>query len=72
MKILQETLLADKINNSKRKKEIIEIIKKLQILDKDNTPTKMNKIIYDLNLPLSLHLFITAKYSELMDLIIKD
>jgi len=53
---------------NKRRDLILEIIEKLQSLKKmGKTDKEIQGVIFSLELPLDIHLFITGNYSRLMD-----
>lgn len=69
MDIIQKQKLITKVNKSKHSKEIWEIVKYIKILKEDpGMPSdKIDEVIKSLNLPFSLHLFITGNFSNLID-----
>jgi len=67
---MDDNFVAEKLRQS-RNPELLELVVKLQSLHKSHTNTEMSRIIYNLDLPLNIHLFVTWKFTELMDLTIK-
>lgn len=67
--ITNKSKLAKAVANHEDKR-LAKILKNLQILHRspDYTNNDINKIIQDMELPLGMHLFITGKFSDLMDL----
>lgn len=58
------------VNTLKENSKLREIVKKLQFLHNDKTVNTM-EVIHRMQLPLNYHLYITANYSDLMQIKIK-
>ena len=58
------------VNTLKENSKLREIVKRLQILHNDKSINIM-EVIHAMNLPINYHLYITANYSDLMQIKIK-
>lgn len=55
-----------RIKDPKRKAQVTEICKRLQVLH--NEGRDIDAILMDMHLPLTIHFYITANFSQLMEL----
>lgn len=58
------------LNTLKENIKLREIVKRLQILHHDKSVNTL-EVIQKMNLPINYHLYITANYSDLMQIKIK-
>lgn len=58
--------LINEIENEKIKSYMMQLCKRLQILNKTKTLEEMDDIIWELDLPFKWHLFVATNYEEIM------